>query len=646
MNKLLIRALFFSAIIGCIGTFSTYYLSIQVGEQLKNQSYLKLKNIAKQVSIRFQDAIHMSVNDLQALQAFYSSNQERLSQDNFEHYMKVLNVENRHYIQALSWVPYITSEERKNFESKIKKQLPSFNITERDEEGKLIVSKNKPYYTPVTFISPYEINKSAQGFDLSSNRTRSFSLQKAKNTGKITATSKIRLVQESEESYGFLIIAPVYRTNVPVVTEKERSGSLIGYVTGVFRINNLMENARKQADKEGLILTLLDVENENGGLLYGNEGDSAVFTFDLTIPDRRWKLKVSPNKDLLSIIESPTIVYWVLISGITISILLALCFYGLQIVTFRSQHIKLLSKQLQEQNNQLEITVAERTHLLEQKNTLLNEHVKELTEQRKTLSSLMIESKIAKNSAEERAKDLARSNKDLDDFAYIASHDLKAPLRGIDQLANWVAEDIAEGNFDEVPENIRLMRTRVQRLESLLNDLLAYSRANRQEYKLTQINCNQLVEDLFALISPPKDFQLHIKGTLPNFSTVSVPFEQVLRNLLNNAVKHHDKPNGNITVGYDEDDKYYTFYIKDDGPGINHNYHMDIFKMFKTLKPRDEVEGSGMGLAIIKKIVEYYGGKVSVESEIEKGSIFYFTWPKDIKKCKSDLVLTESVNES
>lgn len=645
MNKLLMRALFFSAIIGCIGAFSTYYLSILVGNELKTQSHLKLKNIAKQVSIRFQDAINISVNDLQALQAFYSSNQERLSQDSFDHYMKVLTIEDRDYIQALSWVPLIKNEERDSFEAAIKSQLPNFNITERDEEDKLIVSKNKPYYTPVTFISPYGINKAAQGFDLSSNSTRSVSLKKAKNTGEITATSKIRLVQESESSYGFLIIAPVYRTNVSLVTEKERSDSLIGYVTGVFRINNLMENARKQADKEGLILTLLDVEKENGGLLYGNKGEKAVFTFDLTIPDRRWKLEVSLNKNLLSNIESPAIVYWMLISGIIISVLLALCVYGLQIVTFRSQHIKQLSKQLQEQNNQLEVTVAERTNLLEQKNALLNKHVKELTEQRKTLSSLMIESKIAKNSAEERAKDLARSNKDLDDFAYIASHDLKAPLRGIDQLANWVAEDIAEGNFDEVPENIRLMRTRVQRLESLLNDLLAYSRANRQEYKLTQINCNQLVEDLFALISPPKGFQLHIKGPLPNFSTVNVPFEQVLRNLLNNAVKHHDKPNGNIIVSYEDEARYYKFFIEDDGPGISHNNHMDIFIMFKTLKPRDEVEGSGMGLAIIKKIVEFYGGKVSVESEIAKGSIFSFTWPKDIEKCKSDLVLSESMNE-
>lgn len=645
MKKLLIRALFFSIIIGCMGVFSTYYLSIQVGEQLKKQSYLKLKNIAKQVSIRFQDAIDMSVNDLQALQAFYSSNLQNLSQDNFDRYMDIVNIEKRHYIQALSWVPYIVAEDRKIFEANIKIKHPNFNITERTETGKLIVSNNKSYYTPVTFISPYDINKAAQGFDLSSNSIRRASLQKAKNTGQITATSKINLVQENEDSYGFLMIAPVYRTNVSATTEAERSNFLIGYATGVFRINNLMENVREKADKEGLILTLIDVESDNGGLLYGNGNESTAFSFDLTIPDRRWKLDVSLNEGLLRDIESPRIAYWVLISGIMISVLLALCIYGLQVVIYRSQHIKKLGKQLKDQNNQLEETVEERTKLLEQKNVLLNEHVEELTQQRKRLSALMIESKVAKNDAEERAKDLARSNKELDEFAYIASHDLKAPLRGIDQLANWIAEDVEEGNLNEVPENIRLMRSRVQRLDSLLSDLLDYSRANRQEYKLTQIHCNELIEELFSLIAPPKGFQLHVKGNLPDFLTVSAPFEQVLRNLLNNAIKHHDKNNGNITVSCHEEGVYYKFFIEDDGPGISHNNHINIFKMFKTLKPRDEVEGSGMGLAIIKKIVKYYGGYVSVESEIGKGSIFCFTWPKNITECKSDVTLQELVSE-
>lgn len=637
MNKLSFKALIFTVLVGCIGIWSTYILSIQVGEHLKTQNYLKLKNIAKQISMRFQDAIDMSVNDLQALQAFYSANQQRSSQDEFNYYMKVLNIENRRHIQALSWVPLVTHSERENFEVNIKKDTLNFTITERIE-GKLITSTNKPYYTPVTFISPYNVNKAAQGFDLNSSNTRRVFLENARDSGKMTTTAKIRLVQGKESSYGFLIIAPVYKPNIPVSNIEERKKALIGYVTGVFRINNLMQNARIQADKEGLILTLLDIEKDNGGLLYGKKHEETAFNFDLTIPDRHWNLKISLNKALLKSIESASIIYWVLISGIVVSFLLALSVYALQIVVIRSRYINDLSQQLKVQNNQLEAMVEERTKSLEQNNHKLNEHVEELTEQRSVMSALIDESKIAKDSAEKRAQDLARSNKDLDDFAYVASHDLKAPLRGIDQLANWVAEDIEEGNLKEVPENLRLMRTCVQRLESLLNDLLAYSRANKQENILSEINCNEFIKDTFLLISPPADFNLTIKGEFPVFLTVSAPFEQVIRNLLNNAVKHHDKLDGHIQVSCDDDGAYYKFAIEDDGPGIKPDYHKDIFKMFKTLKPRDETEGSGMGLALIKKIVEHYKGSVSIESKVGQGSIFYFTWPKSIIESDNEFV--------
>lgn len=638
MNKLSLKALLFASFIGCIGIWSTYILSIQVSEELKTQNHLKLKNIAKQIYIRFQDAIDMSVNDLQALQAFYSANQQHLSQDEFNRYMKVLNIEELHHIQALSWVPLVTHNERSNFEASIKEQYPNFKITERTTEGKLVTSTNKPYYTPVTFISPYKANKAAQGFDLNSSNTRHISLKRASDSGKMTSTAKIRLVQEKENSYGFLIIAPVYEPNISITNVEERKKALMGYVTGVFRINNLMEKAEKQANKEGLILTLLDIEKDNGGLLYGQKHEEAAFNFDLTIPDRYWNLEISLNKALLKNIESSSIVYWVLISGIVISLLLVLSVYALQIAVVRSRYINDLGQQLKVQNNELEATVEERTKSLEQNNHKLNEHVEELTDQRSAMSILIEESKVAKDKAEKRAKDLARSNQDLNDFAYVASHDLKAPLRGIDQLASWVAEDIEEGNLKEVPENLRLIRTRVQRLESLLNDLLAYSRANKQESILSDVNCNEFIKDTFLLISPPTDFKLTVKGELPVLSTVSAPFEQVIRNLLSNAVKHHDRLDGHIQVSCSNDGTYYKFAIEDDGPGIKPDYHKDIFKMFKTLKPRDETEGSGMGLALIKKIVEYYKGSINIESELGEGSTFYFTWPKNIIESDNEFI--------
>lgn len=372
------------------------------------------------------------------------------------------------------------------------------------------------------------------------------------------------------------------------------------------------------------------MDENNGGILYGEKHDDAAFNFDITIPDRHWNLEVSLNEALLKNVESPQIVRWVLVLGALISILLALSVFGLQIAISRAKRIAKLSEQLTHQNSQLESTVEERTQSLEETNVQLNAHVDELENQRLALSQLMLESKNAKNKAEERSKELARSNKDLDEFAYVASHDLKAPLRGVDQLATWIAEDISEGNFEEVPDNLRLMRNRVQRLELLLNDLLAYSRANRQENKLLSVACKELIEDTFGLLSPPSDFKLTIDGDLPVFLTVRTPFEQVIRNLMSNAIKHNGKSNGHLSVYYEEQETFYKFFFKDDGVGINEKYYADIFKMFKTLKPRDKTEGSGMGLALLKKIIEHYGGSIGLTSTMDVGSVFYFTWPKEL----------------
>lgn len=215
-----IKAFTIAILIGLAGILSTYYLSIKVKNQLASQYYLELEQAAKQVSILFQDAIHQSVNDLQALQAFYSANKQHSSQAEFEQYMDVLRIEELHHIQALSWVPLIMDSDRGRFEAMIKTQYPDFKITERNSENTLIESQTKDYYTPVTYIEPYDSNKAAQGFDLNSSSVRRASLEYAKETGKMTATAKIRLVQEKESSYGFLIIAPVHANDALLSTKK------------------------------------------------------------------------------------------------------------------------------------------------------------------------------------------------------------------------------------------------------------------------------------------------------------------------------------------------------------------------------------------------------------------------------------------
>jgi signal transduction histidine kinase len=235
----------------------------------------------------------------------------------------------------------------------------------------------------------------------------------------------------------------------------------------------------------------------------------------------------------------------------------------------------------------------------------------------------------ARRAREAVQAELERSNAELDSFAYVASHDLKAPLRGIRNLAEWITEDLGDHASDETKENLSLLRGRVDRLDGLLESLLEYSRVGRRSDAVETVDSAQLVTDIAQYLAPREGFAILAADGMPRFDTARVPLEKVLRNLINNALKHHDRDQGTVTVTAMRQDGFVKFRVADDGPGIPREFHEKIFQMFQTLRPRDEVEGSGMGLAIVKKTVESAGGKIRVESDHpSRGTAFVFTWPE------------------
>jgi len=227
-----------------------------------------------------------------------------------------------------------------------------------------------------------------------------------------------------------------------------------------------------------------------------------------------------------------------------------------------------------------------------------------------------------------QAHDLQRSNEELEQFAYVASHDLKAPLRGIENLASWIEEDLADTLTGETRTNMDLLRSRVKRLESLLDDLLAYSRAGRADTVIRDVDTRALVGELATLISPPDGFVIEGAASLPSLTTPQAALSQVLQNLMGNAIKHHPDPaRGRIWIDAERRGHQYEFRVSDNGPGIPEKYRERVFGMFQTLKPRDEVEGSGMGLAIVKKLVERQAGRVWLTDSPGGGLQVHFTWP-------------------
>jgi PAS domain S-box-containing protein len=231
---------------------------------------------------------------------------------------------------------------------------------------------------------------------------------------------------------------------------------------------------------------------------------------------------------------------------------------------------------------------------------------------------------------EQYTKLLEQKNKELESFVYVASHDLKAPLRGIVQLADWIDEDLGDAKSAEISEYLDLMNSRINRLQGLLDNLLEYSKIGRDSGELTQVNLEQLLDNVFDLIDPPKGFKIEKELFEKEINTLSVPLELILRNLIQNSVKHHDKDCGLVTIKLEKHSRsYLQFTITDDGPGILPEHHKKIFTMFQTLRPRDEVEGSGMGLSFVQKLIDIYYCNIRVESDGVRGTSIIFTWPNE-----------------
>lgn len=225
---------------------------------------------------------------------------------------------------------------------------------------------------------------------------------------------------------------------------------------------------------------------------------------------------------------------------------------------------------------------------------------------------------------EKRAEELYERNKDLEEFAYVVSHDLKRPLRNIHTLADWLTEnENDEFKEENVKEDLKMMKEQIEQMDLLINGVLNYSLQINTECDVKEIDVSVLIEKVIRLNSS-KNCKINIETELPILLFNEPQLMQVFQNLIQNGIKHNDKLNVEINIGCQEREKEYVFYINDNGPGIDNKYHKKIFQLFQKLENNCEKESVGVGLSLVKKIIERNKGRVWVESERGKGATFFF----------------------
>jgi PAS domain S-box-containing protein len=255
------------------------------------------------------------------------------------------------------------------------------------------------------------------------------------------------------------------------------------------------------------------------------------------------------------------------------------------------------------------------------------------------------ELKVAEQVQIQLLEELEQATEELRDFAYVASHDLKGPLRGISALAGWLSTDYGDKLGEEGKEHIKLLLNRVKRMYNLIDGVLAYSQVARKE-KSVEVDLNEIVSEVIADLGIPKSVEIVIENSLPTVVCGRNSIRQVFFHLIGNAVNFMDKESGRVVIKWGEEHGYWKFSVADNGPGIEDEHFERIFRIFQTLTPKDHLESTGIGLSITKKIVEFYGGRIWVQSKPGEGSTFFFTIAKEQKHNKNNMVPAAAGAES
>lgn len=505
---------------------------------------------------------------------------DTVSRTQWNTFSSSLNIEQRFPgINGIGVIHYVPLDKREGYISWQKESFEGFRPYPDHEQNEL---------WPISYIEPEPVNSKAVGLDMAHESNRYSAALNARNERVTQMTGPITLVQDQKKTPGFLLFAPWYSNDIPPYFGDAESG-FAGLVYAPFIVERLMGGALSSFN-DLIGFSIYDGESKLYEDLSSNANVHAPMfseTREVNMFGRTWtfNLRTSPKFASQARTSEPKII---LATGIVIDTLLIALFIALS----RSK------------NRATEFAERATRHLKKRQSEL-----------EKTKSKLL-----------QQNEELVEANKELDRFAFVASHDLKAPLRGVAQLSEWIESDTENTLSATSKEYLILLRSRILRLERLLNALLQYSRVDKKPQPEELINFEAFVQETFNLNAPPKGFQLELGNNIGELVTDRESLSRVLGNIINNSVKHHDKESGVVSVTSAYTESGVEIRISDDGPGVADEFKEKVFELFHTLKPRDEVEGSGLGLAIVRKIVEKRGGTCRLEPNKPRGVTFVVNW--------------------
>ncbi len=452
-------------------------------------------------------------------------------------------------------------------------------------------------YTSIVFLEPFDWrNQRAFGFDMYSEPMRRGAMERARDTGRASISRKVTLVQETEKDVqaGLLMYVPIYQHQLPPsAAAAERKEKHRGYVYAVLRGDDLMKNLLSNIGDE-LSIQIFDSKQKDENLIFqtvSHEKDGATYGLSelhqISLYGQQWSVLVKGRLSQSFVGE-----YWQ-------STLVGL--FGLLIDFLLFYTIHLIGRQRRESDHQKYNRVLRRAN----------------AELKATNAALQ-----TSNAA------LEKTSEDLRQFAYSASHDMKSPLRAICMLTDFIREDSAPGLSETSRGHLELIQGRAGRLGTLLDDMMAYARSDLKPVVRQRTNIAALIDEIVATSVGGEDLTIRADVDVPIVRTAVAPLRHVLGNLIENSITHHDRSDQVVNIRVRWYDAQLHFEVIDNGPGIAPEFRDRVFDLFSTINNRDRREGSGMGLPIVRKLVESNGGQVRITDnrDGDRGIRVSFSW--------------------